>query len=237
MKRLAYPLLTLILLFLISQSILAAAPVTHAVLAEKWIAFHENYNDAQKRSFILGTLFPDIRYLKVISRDKTHEKGITVPRLLESQSEFTKGKRLHALVDKAREKLVVKWKMYDVLEKIPGSKYKATFLKLLEDEILFASQDWGPVRQYLDYIHPEEIAFEIAEADLRKWHQNQRMAFNSPPSQYLNSLVIMNKNFASVPVAYLSQWSKLLVKYAEEPSMQQYVNNLMKEFDKILQET
>lgn len=210
----------------------AAAPVTHAVLAEKWIAMHENYNDEQKRSFILGTLFPDIRYLGIVTRNQTHEKGITLQKLLETQSEFNKGKRLHAFVDKARENLVVKWKIYHRLKNVPGHR-KATFLKLVEDEILFNRKDWNEIRRFLSFLHPEEKAFGIKDEHLRKWHTNQLRAFRAPPSLYLKYLAMFGMGFAHVSPEITGIWSKLLPEYAKDPAMQEYVDNLLKEFDKI----
>ncbi len=181
---------------------------------------------------MIGTLFPDIRYLGVIKRTQTHEKGVTIPKLLEKQSEFNKGKRLHAFVDKAREHLVIKWKIYQKLEHIPGQK-KATFLKLLEDEILFNNQDWKDVRRYLDYLHPEEKSFGIKDDDLRRWHKNQLRSFRAPPSVYLKYLSMFRLGFANVPADIVEIWSNLLPEYAKDPSMQEYVKNLMTEFDKI----
>lgn len=221
---------------LFTNSLFAAGPITHAVLADKWIAAHENYDEEQRRDFIIGTLFPDIRYLGVISRNKTHEKGVTVSRLLEKQSAFTKGKRLHAFVDIAREKLVVRWKVYQKIKHIPGQSHKALFLKLLEDEILFSKPGYQAERQkiqnYLSYIHPEERAFDIEESALKKWHSRQSMAFSSSPSDYLATLSFVRKSLAGVSPKVLGQWSKALEKLAQDEEMQKYVDDLVKEIDK-----
>lgn len=219
-----------------SQALFAAAPITHAVLAEQWIALHEKYNDEQKKSFILGTLFPDIRYLKVITRDKTHEKGVTVQKLLSKQSPFTKGKRLHAFVDKEREKLVVKWKIYDKIKNVPGQRYKATFLKLLEDEILFSNKNWAEIRGYLVSIDPEEMKFGIAEQDIKRWHHNQLMAFTSAPSQYLTVMAMLDKGYGNIPAPIIKEWSKILPKYAKKKEIIHYVDNLLASLDNIFQD-
>jgi hypothetical protein len=145
--------LFLLLLFNL-VSVDAAAPVTHVLLAEKWIEYKEHYNKKEKRAFILGTLFPDIRYLGVVTRNKTHEFELTISDLEKKQSPFIKGKRLHAWVDETREALVVKWNIYSKLKSIKDQKYKATFLKLLEDEILYTQRDWQNIRHYLLTIEP-----------------------------------------------------------------------------------
>lgn len=226
--------LSLIILSMISQTVFAAAPVTHAVLAKKWMALDEHYTNAEKGSFILGTLFPDIRYLGVIDRNKTHEKNVTVERLKANQNPFTTGMWLHAFVDVEREKYVVKHHIYEKIAQVPGQQYKAMFLKLLEDEILFSKEGWQDVRGYLTKLDPEEQKFEISDKDLERWHQNQNRAFTFPPSAYLQQLVQANKGMANVPKETIEEWSKILPKMAKEKEMQDYVNGLVKEFDVIM---
>lgn len=223
--------LGILLLFVISKSVFAAAPVTHAVLAKKWMTIDEHYNDQERASFILGTLFPDIRYLGVIERNKTHEKNVTVDRLKANQNPFIAGMWLHAFVDMEREKYVVKHNIYQKIAHVPGQQYKAMFLKLLEDEILFSKENWQDVRRYLTKLDPEEQKFEISDKDLDRWHKNQTRAFTFPPSVYLQQLVQANKGMANVPKETIDEWSKLLPKMSEEQEMQDYVNNLVKEFD------
>jgi hypothetical protein len=228
-------LFCLLVLILIKQNAYAAAPVTHAVLGLKWIDLHEQYTDEEKRGFILGTLFPDIRYLGVTSRAETHEKGVTLDTLLAKQSPFSKGKRLHAFVDIEREKLIAKWNIYDKLKDFPEKKYKTTFLKLLEDEILYPRRDWSDIKQYLAIIHPEERILNITDESIEKWHANQLMAFSAKPSDNLRMLAKMHKHFAGVPSEILLQWADLLPKYAENKEMIEYVDKLINEFDNIFQ--
>jgi len=230
-SRIRQLFVSLILLAFINPSF-AAAPVTHVVLAEHWIQHQEQYSDEQKRSFMLGTLFPDIRYLGVISRSKTHERGLTLQHLLEKQSEFNKGKRLHAFVDKQRENLVVKWKIYDRIRKVPGQKYKTTFLKLLEDEILFSTRDWSDIRQYLKTIHPEEQTYQIRDEDISRWHAQLSRAFLAPPSIYLMTLAFLNRGYGNVPPEIIKEWSQLLPELAKDKEIQNYVHALLTELDK-----
>lgn len=220
-------------LWICCTPLFAAAPVTHALLAEKWMAAQEQYDDMEKRSFIIGTLFPDIRYMGDVKRSDTHEKGVTVKRLKEKQNAFLKGKRLHVFVDELREKCVVKWKMYDKIQHVPNQRRRALFLKLLEDEILYPKQDWQQVRNYLTHIDPEERKFQIEVSKIKRWHRNQSMAFTALPSDYIWHLALFNKSFAGVKPEVLREWSKILPKMAKDPEMQHYVEKLLKEFDKV----
>ena len=53
-----------------------AAPITHIVLTNK--IFNKYFSNKEKGDFFIGASFPDIRYLKVIKREKTHFNNITL---------------------------------------------------------------------------------------------------------------------------------------------------------------
>lgn len=226
--------LCLLSCLMISLPLSAAAPVTHVVLADKWIEKQqEKFTDEERRSFITGTLFPDIRYLGVISRNATHELGLTVKDLEATQSIFERGKRLHSFVDEQRERLVLKWNIYQMLRKIPGQRpgQRASFLKLVEDEILFNKRDWSDIRQYLTTLDEGERSYKISDEDLKKWHQNQTQFFTEPPSKTLARLVANGKGFANIPLNITKEWVKLIPQVAKDKRMQDYVKKLEAEFD------
>ncbi len=216
-----------------SLPVSAAAPVTHIVLADMWIAKQEKFSEEQRKSFMVGTVFPDIRYLGVISRNETHELGLSVKDLQATQSIFERGKRLHSLVDEVRENLVVKWNIYRLLNKIPGQRpgQKATFLKLVEDEILFQKRDWSDIKQYLAMLDAGEQQYKISDDDLKRWHQNQMQFFTEPPSKTLAALAAKGKGFANIPIGITREWSILIPKFAKDKRMIKYVENLEAEFE------
>lgn len=76
-----------------------AAPITHLVLAEK--IFDEDLSLFDRKEFLLGTLFPDIRYLKTIDHDKTHFNNLKITDLAGGNS-FLAGAKFHSIVDDAR---------------------------------------------------------------------------------------------------------------------------------------
>ena len=55
-----------------------AAPITHIVLASK--VYDQFFSNFSKKDFLIGTSFPDIRYLKVIDRNTTHFNGLSFKR-------------------------------------------------------------------------------------------------------------------------------------------------------------
>jgi len=207
----------LILIFFISShKLYAAGPITHAYFAKKWILYHEKFNERQEASFIRGTLFPDIRYLGVISRDRTHTKNLTLNQITNNKNPFFKGKDLHAFVDEEREKFVVERKMYKKLRSIPGQIYIATFLKLLEDEILYEKESWDKMKKYLQVIDLQERKYKINKSSLLKWHSILIHCFSMSPSEYLARLSRENKGFANIPPEIVKKWQTLLPVFAKK---------------------
>lgn len=142
-----------------------AAPITHIVVANKLLDTVLKIH--RKKDFIMGTVFPDIRYLKVIEREKTHPKNLpnidSLPR-----GSFLAGVYFHSLVDHAREDFMVKNSVYSLCL---GAEYATTSLKWVEDEILYQKiKDPKKIVRYFDTILSQEIAFGVKKEVIRKWH-------------------------------------------------------------------
>lgn len=54
--------------------------------------------------FIIGNLFPDIRYVAGLSREETHAAGKDFALLKGIKDDFEKGRQAHAMVDLKRQK-------------------------------------------------------------------------------------------------------------------------------------
>ncbi len=159
-----------------------AAPITHIALTEK--IFDKFFKDKIKRDFFIGTSFPDIRYLKVIDRDKTHYDDLSVSDL-ENDESFSAGVKFHSILDQVREKFIVENNTYSLC---PEFKYITQSLKILEDEIFYHHvKDWRIYIDYLNEILQSEKNYGIAEKDLKKWHSLLQQYFQSP----LNERVVV----------------------------------------------
>jgi hypothetical protein len=112
-----------------------AAPATHIILALLMLPLLKEKNIPE---FIVGTSFPDIRYLGVIERSKTHNNQTTWQSIQKNPSSFKAGMDFHALVDRLREAYMMKHHAYD---RIPQSKYKSQILKMFEDMLLYGTID------------------------------------------------------------------------------------------------
>jgi hypothetical protein len=214
----------------INLAAFCAGPITHVYLADKWMKKEGRLDEKQQRSFIVGTLFPDIRYLGVISREKTHEQNVSLEDIQKTASDFLKGKKFHAFVDDIRAALVERWRIDDRFNSVP-KEHRETFLKLLEDEILYEKINPAKISTYLDELDPEEKHFGISNADLDHWHQRLQYFFKAPPSIILLKVAKDKKDIFAIPPEIVAIWSRELPSLAKDKAINEYVQNLMDAFD------
>jgi|SRR5581483_6677611 len=143
-----------------------AAPIAHIFLAVQMLAglFYGLFDE---KEFIIGTSFPDIRYLKVISREETHATNITLHDIMQEKDSFKAGMLFHAFVDEQREKYIVEQGFY---EKLSDFKFVTQSLKFAEDEILRSLFDAAAYCAYFNIILKQEKAYNIAVKDIKRWH-------------------------------------------------------------------
>lgn len=140
--------------------------ISHIAYAE--LLLPNIFSDKKREDFIIGASFPDIRYLGVIERDKTHLKNITLNDVLEENNPFLAGVKFHGLTDIVREDFMNK----NAYGLITGVNDKVRPLKLAEDIIL--SDKIGIREEYvqiLKNILPEEKSFLIPDYMLERWHK------------------------------------------------------------------
>lgn len=173
-----------------------AAPITRIVLTEK--IFDKFFKDKTRKDFFIGTLFPDIRYLKVISRKKTHYDNLSVADLKNDES-FLAGVKFHSILDRSREKFIVENDMYSLC---PKSKYITQSLKILEDEIFYQYvKNWNVYINYLNEILQAEKNYRISEKNLRRWHSLlQRYFRKKPDSKAVKNFAIILGLLRNLPM-------------------------------------
>lgn len=143
-----------------------AAPIAHVFLAIQVLAgpLKDTFNE---KEFILGTSFPDIRYLKIVERAETHIENVTFDDIKNETNSFKAGLLFHSFVDAEREKYIVEHNMYDAL---PTFRFTTQSLKFAEDHLL---RELFNVQEYSDYFYDiltEQLSFNISEETIRKWH-------------------------------------------------------------------
>ncbi len=168
-----------------------AAPITHIVLTEK--IFDNFFKNKKKKDFSIGALFPDIQYLKVIDRNKTHYNNLVLNDL-EKDDSFLAGVKFHSILDIAREKFIVANNVYSLC---PKSKYITQSLKLLEDEIFYQHiENWNEYIDYLNEILSSEINFEVSKKDIKKWHLLLQQYFLKQPNKQSVTDFILGIDFS-----------------------------------------
>lgn len=154
-----------------------AAPITHIVLSK--LVYGKYFSRKDKKVFFVGTSFPDIRYLGVIEREKTHFKEMNLNEVVASDA-FEAGLKFHSLVDKIREKFVVRRGLYSLF---PESPVLTQAVKAFEDRVLYGKVvDWEVVRDDFDKVLEDELNFGIEKRDIERWHVLLRHYFSEDPS-------------------------------------------------------
>ncbi len=167
-----------------------AAPITHIVLADK--VFDKFFSDKKRKDFYIGTIFPDIRYLGVIDRKKTHFKGVKINDLKDEDS-FSAGLKFHSLVDEVRVKFM---KLKDICSLHPDSKYSEIALKIIEDELCYDRvNNWDEFIGFLNEVLPDELSFGIQKKDITIWHRMLQVYFLKKPDEKSNRVLTVGLEF------------------------------------------
>lgn len=145
-----------------------AAPIAHIFLALELLSDPLAEKNFDEKEFILGTSFPDIRYLNITDRDKTHYKKVTFKEVIDESNSFKAGIMLHSLVDNIREKY---FQDNNIYEKIPKIKLISQALKFTEDKFLFPYINVNKISNYFDTISIEEKKFGISDEKIMLWRR------------------------------------------------------------------
>jgi hypothetical protein len=142
------------------------APVMHIVLS---LLILPSLPDKDPKAFIIGASFPDVRYLGVIERAKTHDEYASWDKVVKEPSSCKAGMEFHALVDKIHDNYMVSSHAYDLLP-VEFQK-KSQYLKFFEDILIYGKcSKWQEVVSYFDSICLEELDLVSDKMVLTQWH-------------------------------------------------------------------
>ncbi len=165
-----------------------AGEVAHIVYAAR-VRVHLK-DQVKNHLYWIGTLFPDIRHLGIVSRHRTHAATVALNTLV-GQDDFETGTRVHAWVDATRQRFLDE---ANIKELLPWHPFVPHALKLLEDELLYSSfDDWDFIGRLLNKVYDEELHFVSAPERVQVWHGVLKDYFESAPtdlSRYKLSLAI-----------------------------------------------
>lgn len=203
-----------------------ATPITHIVLTEK--VFNNLFNNFNKKDFIIGTSFPDIRYLGTIGREKTH---INVNNLVDlgDNNPFFAGMKFHTLVDKIREDFLLSRNIYS---KCPESKYITKSIKFVEDKILYDKvTNWISYQNYFDNLLQEELESGAGKEAVSQWHGVLKKYFAKKPNEESIRTFVAEIN---LPENVATEIQNNVNVIENIPEINMYVEDLYNTFEELL---
>lgn len=169
-----------------------AAPITHLVFAQRFLALKKSNFEA--KLFYIGTSFPDIRYLRVIDREKTHTKHVELTQITAADS-FVAGMLFHSYLDLERERRIEQGQIYTLL---PPAKFLTQAMKLFEDELLYEQLvQREKLQEYFRSILHEEEEYPIQTAYIRRWHELLSAYIGTQPNDQSRSAFFQELGFTT----------------------------------------
>lgn len=125
-----------------------ASQISHIIYAQKYLEKHPLPN-GDKDIFILGSAFPDIRYIdEDLKRKDTHMAFNPVDLNFEGLTPFQAGWKFHIYCDMKREEILNKYKFYDIPETANHANAPS---KLVEDCLLYErNNNWEKTCSYFN---------------------------------------------------------------------------------------
>jgi hypothetical protein len=188
-------------------------PATHILIAEK--VFDRCFNHLNRKAFILGTCFPDIRYPAKIDRNKTHIKNIPLS-TIQTQSAFRAGLLFHSYVDNLWNGFIRSYSE-EVFSVVPHNRPMFHTMKILQDQLLYARfKEWPRVVTYFETILPEEKTFGAQETIIQCWHDMLSHYLSKPTNE--NDLEMLS---LSLPPELVQTIRTYYQNYQSQPLLSQ----------------
>lgn len=229
MLRFSYKQAKLLLIFicvLLPIQVVAAGPMTHVYLGLKWLdVYGSEYDEQQRQAFLIGTVFPDIRYIARVSRNVTHTKNVHLQDVLQAKSEFDQGVKFHSYVDNERFEFL---KRHPIQKKISTLKepHKSIYVKLVEDQMIYPKADWRFMKQTLFSPVAEEKQYDIDFGTITQWHMGLSYYFSMLPSSILSQIAMFDKGILMLDSETVEKWSVSIKETADDKNYQQYLTDL-----------
>lgn len=153
-------------------------PATHILVVEK--VYTRYFSHLDRKAFILGTSFPDIRYPADIKRDQTHFNGISLAKII-TKPAFEAGLYFHSFVDEIWNTFIRSHEA-QLFSLIPHDRAMFHTMKTLQDLYLFDQSDnWQTIVDYFDTILPIESRFGASQEMVLRWHTVLANYLSKPP--------------------------------------------------------
>jgi hypothetical protein len=233
MATLFSKLLCLSVILLSISSVFSAGPVFHLWTGEKFCDALSIPKGQERAAILVGTEFPDIRYMAHFPRNLTHPVVLDVRDILTGKTPFEIGMRIHSWLDYTRENRISK-EVYDALAPYSEDQgQRVHLLKMVEEEILADIYDGRPCSAYFDSIHSEELAY-ADEQMIWNWHSYIQWSLALRLSWALWAQSYRGDAFG-LTAQTLYNWSYLLPKLKEQPIFKNHLYQLLEHIESELQ--
>lgn len=226
-----------ILTFLVfAINVVYATPILHTNFAYRFLDHHFlEYTEKEAQEFILGVLYPDVRYLQVIDREVTHEFDVQLADVLAADTPFLAGIKLHCFIDELRDRHIEETGIYERLARFPQENINL-FLKLIEDEMLYSDQQSNFAKKCLDEVITEEFLHGLTLHTMRTWHRVLSQYFSNPPGTILRRLRQFGLGLFGVDSEEIALWSRSLSQIVTTEDFQEYMEGLSLVFNQEIAE-
>lgn len=160
------------------------AAVTHVVLGQK---IHQQFfSHLDFPAFIVGTNFPDIRYISELTRTGTHLDNQQL-KDINTKDPFLAGFQVHSLVDQIIN--IINHKQMQSYSLEINTENVVSF-KFYQDKILYSKIDnWPQIKSFFDRVYPQETNMGVSKERVQEWHVwLQEYFINGANKKLLNGL-------------------------------------------------
>lgn len=180
-----------------------------------------------KQEFIVGTSLPDIRYLGVIGRDKSHFENITLKEIQTLES-FEAGFKFHSLVDKVREGYLKNSEYYSFF---PKSDLLTQASKVIEDRVLYGKlNNWEEIINYFNRVYKNELSLGISESAIDKWHRILKNYFSHKSEDKDNTALTTEMGFSKEKAEEMNS----VIRNAQTGKAEQLILEFYDNFESLL---
>jgi hypothetical protein len=209
-------------------------PLVHVYLSEKWLEENPSFiQEKDHQAFILGSVFPDIRYMGELEDHQTHLQGVELVDVCCAGDPFDAGVKFHCYIDDLRFQYIANSTIMEHLSDLP-KEHMDLFLKLLEEEIILPKVDRKKISQYFKICYEEECMI-ASEEQVKKWHALLQRYFQFKPSEILRLLSLFKRGILDVSPELVKLWSVALPKLAKDPQVLAYFDDLLKHIQEKVQ--
>ena len=202
-------------------------PVTHILVVEK--VYPRYFNHLERKEFILGTSFPDIRYPAGIDRDQTHFNGISLSKII-TKPAFEAGLYFHSFVDEVWNTFIRAHET-QLFPEIPHNRAMFHTMKILQDRYLYDRfDDWQTIENFFDKVLPIESQFTVSQEMVQHWHAVLARYLSKPPD--IGDLAMLRLSLSAELVNKIAVYYR---KYQDNQALKHVMTSFYEQAESLIQ--